>query len=241
MNTKKYIIRECPPEYSDFSFYFDGDCFKGSGEDYKYNLFIVMDGKNGSTFNMEEYNRVCNLAEELQDCFEDIEGRDYCYYNTFKEIMNDYARAHKELSYNPSKCHKLREVLRRFDRSDSKSVCEFLEIYTGIKWDVVSVYGYFQGDYAEVIYCEDAYTEQDAKAAGEIWLGAASEFCVIEMDENGEEIDSCFGFFVADSQARHDEDYKRLVSEWYGINEEEAQLEMIDDWKTYTKYEYRIA
>lgn len=241
MTDKKYIIREYEPEYSDFSFYFDGDCFNGSGEDYKHNLFIVMNGRNGATFNEEEYNRVCNLAEELQDCFNDIEGRGYYYYNTFKEIMNDYARDHKELSYNPSKCHKLRKVLRRFDRSDRESVCAFLEIYTGIKWGVISAYGYCQGDYAEVIYCEEAYTEQEAKAAGEIWLGAAKEFCVIELDESGEETDCVCGFFVADCQAWHDEDYKKLVSEWYGINEEEAQLEMIDGWKTYTKYNYRIA
>jgi hypothetical protein len=36
----KYIIREVPPEQSNFSFYFDDDCFTGAGGDYCYNLFI---------------------------------------------------------------------------------------------------------------------------------------------------------------------------------------------------------
>lgn len=37
----KYIIREVPPEQTEFSFYFDNDGLKEIGGDYCYNLFIV--------------------------------------------------------------------------------------------------------------------------------------------------------------------------------------------------------
>jgi len=53
--------------------------------------------------------------------------------------------------------------------------------------------------------------------------------------------DSCYGYIVADCQARRDEDYKKIVCEWAGIAEDETQLEMIDSYTTYTHANYRIA
>ena len=71
------------------------------------------------------------------------------------------------------------------------------------------------------------------------------EFCVIDLDENGEEVDRCYGFIIADceikSWADSDATYKRLVCNWEGIKEEETRLEMIDGYHTYTKYDYRVA
>ena len=77
--------------------------------------------------------------------------------------------------------------------------------------------------------------------SGEIWLGAGKEFYTIELDENGEETDTCGGYIIADCQAWKDEDYKRLVREWAGIPEDETRLEMIDSYRTVTKYTYRNA
>ena len=71
-------------------------------------------------------------------------------------------------------------------------------------------------------------------------MGAAKEFEVIDLDEDGNEVDNCGGYIVADSQAWRDEEYKRLVCEWAGIEESETQLEMIDGSHTYTKYTYRV-
>ena len=81
---------------------------------------------------------------------------------------------------------------------------------------------------------------------------AAKEFCVIEIEdyqapetEDEEatytEKESCYGFFVADCEAWKDEDYKRIVCEWEGIDPEETQLEMIESSRTTTIYTYRTA
>lgn len=65
-------------------------------------------------------------------------------------------------------------------------------------------------------------------------MGCGKEFCVIDVDEGGNETDECYGYIIADCQARQDEDYKKLVCEWDGINEEETRLEMIDGSTTQT-------
>ena len=57
----------------------------------------------------------------------------------------------------------------------------------------------------------------------------------------GEEIDSCYGYIVADCEAFRDEEYKKLVSDWAGIKPEECTLEMIDGCSTHTTYNYRTA
>lgn len=64
--------------------------------------------------------------------------------------------------------------------------------------------------------------------------------CIV-LNTTKEEIDSCYGYIVADCEARDDEDYKKLVCEWACIDKAETRLEMIDGYHTYIKYDYRIA
>lgn len=110
------------------------------------------------------------------------------------------------------------------------------------------------GDYCYTLFIvgdrHTAVFNAEAWECGEIWLGCGKEFCVIDVedyaeDEDGEatytETDSVYGYIVADSQAWRDEDYKRLVCEWAGINEEETRLEMIDGSHVCTTYSYRVA
>ena len=88
------------------------------------------------------------------------------------------------------------------------------------------------------MYCPEHYKE-GVKQYGEIWLGAGKEFYTIERDENGNEVDTCGGYIIADCQAQTDEDYKRLVCEWAGIPYDETRLEMIDIYKTVNQYSYK--
>jgi len=238
---EKYIIREVPGEQADLSYYFDGDCFNENAGDYGYTLFILSrDRCHLSGLNIDEYERVKEQAESILEGFSDVdEGK--TYYNgfkpTYKSIMQD-----EGLSYNPTLCHKLREWAKTVDdcEADTQAVAAYLTVTTGKTWATDCAYGYCQGDYCEIVYCPEHY-KQGVKAYGEVWLGAAKEFCVIDLDENGEETDSCYGYIVADCEARGDDDYKRLVCEWAGIKPEETRLEMIDGYHTYTKYDYRIA
>ena len=144
------------------------------------------------------------------------------------------------ITYNSRKCHALKELFKDFDANEPKDIATYLTITTGKTWATSSARGYCQGDYVDIVYCADRY-KNGVKNYGEIWLGCAKEFEVIDLDENGEEVDACGGYIVADCEAWRDEDYKRRICEWARIAPEETQLEMIDGARTYTEYSYRAA
>jgi hypothetical protein len=238
MENKKYIIREVEPESCDFSFYFDNDGLTSAAGDYCYNLFIISyDGWGRcSGFNMDEYKKVVDEAENLIDAFDRVGGGPYDFIS-FKEAMQ-YVGC---IPYSPRMCHALKEWWKHEPNvREAESIADYLTIKTGKQWAVSSARGYCQGDYVELVYCKDFYADGVEKY-GEVWLGAAKEFCVIDLDENGEEADSCYGYIVANCEAWQDEEYKKIVCEWACIPEAETQLEMIDGSHTYTKYDYRIA
>ncbi|MFA7019179.1 MAG: hypothetical protein WC239_09375 [Sphaerochaetaceae bacterium] len=231
-----YIIREVPPEHADFSYYFDNDGLTAAGGDYCNNLFIVNYTRHSRGFNEEEYQNIVEQAEAILDGFHDVNDKwtnGYNSYASYKEVLE-----YNNVLYSPRKCHLLKEWAEHADTSDTETIAEYLTITTGKKWAVDEAYGYCQGDYVEMVYCEDHYKD-GVQHYGEIWLGAGTEFYVIDLDENGEEVDTYGGYIVADSQAWKDEDYKRLVCEWAGIPEDETRLERIDSYRTVTQYTYR--
>ena len=232
-----YIVREYPPESCVLSWAFEDDGLTEAGGDWNYNLFVVADNGWGrlSGFNIETYEGIRKGAEELLDGFgwADEKATDYDGKRiTYKSVMEDY-----RIPYNPRKCHALKEWAKSADNLDADDIAEYLTITTGKKWRRIGVHGYCQGDYVDVVYCEGFH--ENPKYYGECWLGCAKEFSVNYLDENGEEEDSVGGYIVADCQAWRDEDYKRLVCEWAGIPEDETELQMIDGFHTYTKYDYR--
>lgn len=247
-----YIVRECPPEACELSWAFEDDGLTERGGDWNYNLFVVSNDGWGrlSGFNIDEYKRVRKDAEDLIEGFgwadekaDDYDGKRI----TYKAVMED-----NRIPYNPRKCHDLKEWAKSADNLDTDDIAAYLTITTGKKWNSIGVCGYCQGDYVEVVYCEDHYKEADAKYYGECWLGCAREYCVIDVenyeapeDEDEEatytETDSVGGYIVSDSQAWRDEDIKRLVCEWAGIPEEETVLELIESTSYHTTYHYRTA
>lgn len=230
----KHIIREVPPEQTNWEDYFDGDCFNENSGDYNNTIFPrVLDRHSMWTcLNKDEFERIHKEIRYV--VYEVNEGIGYGYKN-IKEIMLDY-----KLPYNPKNAHKLKEIAEA-DYDESEVIADYMTIKTGKKWSVEVGRGYMQGDYVELIYCTENYTEKNASIICDAILGCGKEFGVIEIDENGEEGDSCWGFFVTDSEAFRDEEYKAIVCKWDGLDESETRLEMIDGSHTYTKYTYRTA
>ena len=237
----KHIIREVEPEHACLEWYFEDDGLSEASGDYLNTLFIVPT-RHSRGFNAEEWERVQTRARYLIDDFETTEemiaentrDRDGKRPN-YKEVMESYG-----IAYNPTKCHKLKEWAKNADTDKAEDIAEFLTITTGHEWDTEFAIGYCQGDYVEMVYCPEHY-KNGVKNYGEVWLGCAKEFIVSDLDENGEEIDSCGGYIVADCEAFEDEEYKRLVCEWACIPEAETQIEMINGSHTYTKYTYRVS
>lgn len=248
------IIREVPGEQTDFSFYFEDDGLTEAGGDYCNNLFIVAQSRNSSGFNEEEYQKIQTEIENLLEMYVDIvSASNYAQYSSTGAMLFDYGLINnihstkrikaftdffKDCEEKPQKPYS--NYYNKLEAFNAEKTAEYLTLKTGKEWATDSATGYSQGDYVEIVYCKEHHTD-GAKAYGEIWLGAGKEFYTIELDENGEEIDTCGGYIVADCQAWKDEEYKKLVCEWAGIPEEETQLEMIDGSRTYTKYSYRTA
>lgn len=231
----KHIIREVAPECSDFRFYFEDDGLTSASGDFCNNLFIL-GGRCCGDFNMTEYKDIQNTMRGIIDGFSDVAEGYKDYFQSYKAVMDYY-----KVPYASRRCHDLKQWAPNGDEDDPESVALYLTIVTGKKWDVVGVCGYCQGDYVQVIYCEGFHERKQAEAYGGIWMGCGKEFCVIDVDEDGNETDKCYGYIIADCQAWKDEDYKRLVCEWAGINEEETRLEMIDGSTTQTIYSYCVA
>lgn len=231
----KHIIREIPPEQCEFSFYFDDDGIKEAGGDFCYNIFVLSFDRWGRVegFQAKEYGKICDELYDLEDTFSRVPGD---MFPTYKAAMEYHG-----FKYSPTSCHRLKEIVNRYsdEGADPEVIAEYLSFTTGRPWDVVEARGYNQGDYCQVLYCKDFHKEP--KAYGEIYLGAGREFCVIDINDDGTEGDTVYGYIIADCQAWKDEDYKMLVSQWAGIDEAEARLEMIDDWSTHTEYTYRTA
>ena len=229
----KHIIREIEPENAELQLYFDGDTFTGNAGNYCYNLFILsFDHGRVYGFNSDEYERIQSQATELADQFTDIkDGYITCSY---KDIMKDCG-----IQFSPTVCHRLKEWADKYSPDDTDGIAAFLSITTGHKWTTTSATGYCQGDYAEIIYCPDFYPN-GVDAEGDIFLGCAKEFSVTDY-ENADDTEGFteYGYIVADCQARTDEDYKRIVCDYAGINPEDTTLEMIDGCSTHTVYSYR--
>ena len=249
-----YIIREVPPEQAEFSFYFDDDGLKESGGDYCYNLFIVAQSRNCGGFNEKEYTSLQNEIESLLGMYTDIVNKSsYAQYSSVGAMLFDLGlvnnihntRRIKEIAEWLKACNEKpnspwRNYETQAEAFPEETTAEYLTFKTGKEWTTESATGYSQGDYVQMVYCSEHYGN-DVKHYGEIWLGAGKEFYTIDLDENGEEIDTCGGYIIADSQAWKDEDYKKLVCEWACIPEDESKLEMIDNQRTVTQYTYRNA
>jgi hypothetical protein len=248
----KHIIREVPAEQTEFNFYFDDDGLTSAGGDYCYNLFIVAQSRNSSGFNEKEYQNIQSEIENLLEMYVDIVNKsNYAQYsstgtmlldNKLIDSIHNTKRIKVFTDFFKTCCEKpispYANYHDNFTAHNEEMTAKYLTLKTGKEWSIDSAYGYCQGDYVKMVYCKEHY-KNGVKSYGEIWLGAGKEFYTIDIDENGEEIDTCGGYIIADCQARTDEDYKRLVCEWACISEDETQLEMIDGSKTYTKYTYR--
>jgi hypothetical protein len=247
-----YIIREVPPEYAEFNYYFDDEGLTEAGGGYCNNLFIVAQSRNLKGFNEKEYQNIQNEIKSLLEMYIDIVNKSiYAQYSSIGAMLKDYklidsihntSRIKAFTAFFADCCGKpvspYGNYYDNFTAHNEEMTAQYLTLKTGKQWSTESAFGYCQGDYVKMVYCSEHY-KNGVKHYGEIWLGAGKEFYVIDLDNNGEEIDAYGGYNIADCQARNDEDYKRLVCEWACIPEDETRLEMIDSYKTVTKYIYR--
>lgn len=234
---KKHIIKQVPPEWADLGTYFDGDTFTEAAGGIEYALFIIALDRwhMHPAINADTWKRLTIEEADILQGFDDIRSGEAAWtgLTSYKSVMEAYG-----VEYNPRKCHRLKEWSKTAAASRPASVAEYLTITTGRPWSTASASGYNQGDYAEIVYCEDIYTQQDAEAAGEIALGAASEYSITFPEEDGSEPETVYGYIVADCQAYGPEAVKKLLCKWEGIDPADAVLMIPGNPRTVTTWEY---
>ena len=233
---KKYVFTEIEPEATEFEFEFDGDTFKETSGDYCNTLFIITSDGYGrySGFNYDEYKKQLDEMNCLIDEFIQVSEQSGCYEGaTYKEIMQSY-----NVPFNPTKCHKLKLLAEEKAGSDISKLCDYLTIKTGKQWEITSVNGYCQGDYAEILYCPKNNSKEIAKREGELWLGCGKEFSLSTYYEDEEEPETVYGYFIANCEYITDKELKNKLCEYEGIEPENCTLKLITNTYTRTITEY---
>ena len=240
----KQIIKEVSSEGNDFGIYFDDDGIKGLEDCGGFNttLFVLYYEGWGrfEGFNIESFREVQQTAGQVWDAITDIIAGYKDNYRSCKEVMDDYG-----IAYSPKRCSLLKKWAAEADgfNGSPELIADYLSITTGRPWTTVRACGYSQGDVVTVLYCEDHYSKEGAQAYGEVWLGAATEYCITFLNDDGSEDYTVYGFIIADCRIKNWADrykqVKQIVCEWEGIKEEETELQMIDGRHTYTVYDYK--
>lgn len=232
-----HIIREVFEP--DFSFYFDCDCFSKAAGDYNFTVFCVSNDRRGycnnysSGINATDFNYIKSDLDAVIDEVDNIINGYSCGYNNIKEIMKDY-----DLNYNPHNAHLLKGIID-LDYVDALTL--LLTLRTGKSWKCLQVCGYCQGDYTDVVYCSEKYDDKTARIIGELYLGCGKEFSFTFLDENGEETETVYGYYVADCEYTSDEELKQVICSYEGIEPEQARLELIENVRAVYTPSYRIA
>ena len=224
MENRKIIAREVAPENMNFDFYFDGDCFSRRSGDRCYEVYVPGGGRVGG-YNEDEYKDVLNDIENILDEYSDGE-------NTITRAV-EYALSYEDaqlLTMNTHKLHALKEwakTARNADADETETVAEYLTILTGKTWDSRGFCGYSQGDYCEVVYCKDMYSEKSITEFGKLWLHCGSEFT----------IDDVGGYYVIDDiRWTEDERLVRALADMYGCKPDELEVHLYDGEVRSAKY-----
>lgn len=212
---------------SDLTGFFDTDAYSKEAGDFGYTIFCV-------NYDRGEYTSGINETD-----FEDIKKEmnnfmcDYEENYHISKILKDYG-----IIDNPENRRKTKEL---FEITGVEKIVGFLEIKTGKRWNVKECRGYCQGDYTEVIYCIDFYDTHSIDVIGDMYLGCGKEFSITFLDEQEKETDTICGYYVADSEAWKDEDIKKIVCEYEGLNPDNVTLELVDGVTYTTNISYRTA
>jgi len=233
---RKYIMQELDPELTDFSAYFDDDGMKSEGGECC--AVYINDGRVYSSggFNMDEfrhfYDELSDIIEAVGDMelgFDEYESVNKIFESYAVEIPTDKYSALEELVYT---C-----IEYNFNITNEE-VADYLTIKTGKKWSVEGFTGYSQGDYCEVVYCEDRYSSESINEIGHMWLGCGSEFRRIDCDENGNPTDEdCYGYFAPDYIVwTKDHRLVKYLADQIGCEPNELEVQLFDGYIKTPKY-----
>lgn len=217
---KKIIAKEVSPACVDFSSYFDGDAFTNAGGE-NCAIYIPPTSRMHRGFNAKDYAELVNDADNIMDEYNNgATITAACEYALNYSLFNT-------LKNNKHALYALKVWAEKANTRDAADLADYLSIITGEPWTVKTFTGYTQGDYCEVLYCENHNSAEGIKEFGNFWLGCGTEFV----------IDDCYGYFVLDTvRWAEGEPLRALLAEYADCNPEDLEVHLYAGEHTVTDY-----
>ena len=151
-------------------------------------------------------------------------GDCYSPYTTATEAINDYLYREDGKRYSCKDIHELKELIEEYSTCDCSKendiICKVLSIVTRQDYDYTSIRGYCQGDWNEVFYPIDEYSNDDIRTFEAYYFNTGSEWIIHDCDgmpESAEDIDGYSMYCVTD-------DVQKEIAEAEGVNPEDVVL-----------------
>ena len=217
--SKKVYARQVNPMYSGE---FISDIFE---YDEYYNNITVCGNDSLYCRQTEVFTRVYDALNSgnLAYYLDNIDNY-YTPYTTVTEAINDYLYREDGKKYSCKDIHDLRKLVDEYSTCHSSKendiICKVLSIVTRQDYDYTSIRGYCQGDWNEVFYPVDEYSNDDIRTFEAYYFNTGSEWIIHDgndIPESAEDIDGYSMYCVT-------YDAQKEIAESEGVNPEDVVL-----------------
>ena len=167
----KYVCRQINPEYQESPMYLNG-----MEDDVIYAGLFLVPVRGCVGIREKELENIRQNMEDVISEYEDIQNCGYSiYYKNFTEVVNDIFPRKDGKHYNSKQIHEWKEIAENFDE-DSEDYARICSLVTGAKWEYKNIRGCCQGDYAEVIYNTEMWTDKAIECIETEYFNTGSEW-----------------------------------------------------------------
>ena len=236
---RKVYARQIRPEYQESPLEWEG---------YPEDLIIPADRHTkGHNVDHPAYRHIMDYLEEMAGAWED----DTVYYVgrmrhvkphslTLAEILHDYHFEREDgKPWTNQQKHIWRKLMEADDyNTEDGAMLEAMRLITGKEWDIRSIHGCCQGDYAEVIYPVDMYSKEDIDRFEAQYFNLGTEWIIHDEREAPETPADVSGYSVY-CYEYSDDGIKKEIADVEGVQPEDVELYF---WTGDVKeYKYRVA
>lgn len=218
----KIYAKQINPVYQE-SYLFDDD---GMGTDY-INVCGNKDYKQRTSTLFDRVKECLDAGELASDIEAITEKSSYAIYENVTEAINNQLWRDDGKSYSTRQIGKLKKLVLQYSECSSSEedqiLVDVLSIVTGEEWDCKEIHGCCQGEWNNVYYPVEKWTEEMLEAFEIMYFNTGSEWIVHEGSTeptSPEEIEGCACYCVS----WDDEGIKKEIAEAAGGNVEDVVL-----------------
>ncbi|MGN0629530.1 MAG: hypothetical protein ACI4IW_07890 [Oscillospiraceae bacterium] len=200
----KIYAKQVPPEYQESPAFLFGieECFPG----------VIFDGNDHYTSHTTpEYEQIMQYLNAMAGAWEDAniyyiydsDAHDYTkHYKskpdyTIGEILHEYGFYRNDgKPWNNKQKHQWRVIMENDDLSDDEAICAALELMTGKKHDCTTIRGCCQGEWQDIIFPADEYSDNAIEILETEYFNTGSEWIIHDESSDPETPEEISGYSV---------------------------------------------